>query len=73
MSIKHIEAAWHELFQKNMGGVWKALFPQYSTNNPEALQDEDKEIFEDLLEIFQKLDIDLQEEDFQKLLDSDWP
>ena len=72
MSIKHIDAAWREVSQKNMAGVWKALCPQYSSNNPEALKDEDKEIFEDLVELFEKVDIDLQE-DFQELLDSDLP
>ena len=72
MSIKHIYTAWREVSQKNTPGVWKALCRQYSSNNPEALKDEDKEIFEDLVELFEKVDIDLQE-DFQELLDSDLP
>ena len=72
MSIKHIYTAWREVSQKNTPGVWKALCTQYSSNNPEALKDEDKEIFEDLVELFEKVDIDLQE-DFQELLDSDLP
>ena len=73
MSIKHIDATWQEVSQKNMAGVWKALCPQYSSNNLEAFQDEDKEIFEDLVEIFEKLDIDLHKENFQELLGSDLP
>ena len=65
MSIKHSDAAaWHEVIQKNLADVRKALRTQYSTNAPAALQIGNKKIFEDLVEIFKKLDIDLQEKDF---------
>ena len=70
MCIKHIDAAWHEVAQTNMNGVWKALCPQFVNNAKGFDQEEAKKILENLVEIFNKLDIDLEEEDFEELLES---
>ncbi|KAI6651914.1 Tigger transposable element-derived protein 1-like [Oopsacas minuta] len=32
MCVKHIDAAWHEVSQTNMSGVWKFLCPQFVNN-----------------------------------------
>ena len=70
MCIKHINADWHEVAQTNMNGVWKALCPQFVNNAEGFDQEEAKKILENLVEIFNKLDIDLEEEDFEELLES---
>ncbi|KAI6646855.1 Tigger transposable element-derived protein 1-like isoform X4 [Oopsacas minuta] len=66
--VKHIDVAWHEVSQTNMSGVWKFLCPQF-VNNFQEFQQEDKKILENLVGIFKKLDINLDEEGFEKLFE----
>ena len=69
MCIKHIDAAWHEVSQISMNDVWKALCPQFDNSVQGENEQKDEKILENLIEIFKKLDIDLEEEDFQKLFE----
>ena len=70
MCIKHIDATWCEVSQTSMNSVWKALSPQFVNSVQREDQEEDKKILENLVEIFKKLNIDLEEKDFQKLFQS---
>ena len=70
MCIKHIDAAWREVSHTSMNGIWKALYSQFVNNVQGEDQEKDKKILENLIKIFKKLDIDLEEEGFQKLFES---
>ena len=61
MFIKRIDAAWCEVFQTNLNGVWKALCPQFVNSNQGFNQEENKKILKNFVEIFKKLVIDLEE------------
>ena len=70
-SIKNIDAAWREVTESNMNGVWKHLTPQYCNNfkgfDPE---EEGKKVVASLIEISKALKLDLEAEDFEELFDS---
>ena len=70
MCIKHNDAVWREVSQTNMKDFRKALCPQFVNSVQRFDQEEVKKILENLVEIFKKLDIDLEEDDFQELFES---
>ena len=53
-----------------MNGVWKNLCPQFVHDfcGFEKVDEESKEVFRNLVTLSEKLEIDLQEEDFTELL-----
>ncbi|TEA35121.1 hypothetical protein DBR06_SOUSAS12910001, partial [Sousa chinensis] len=53
-----------------MNGVWKNLCPQfvYSFHGFEKVDEESKEIFSSLVTLSEKLELDLQEDDFIEIL-----
>ena len=60
MCIKYFDAAWHEVSQTNMNCVWKALCTKFVNSAQGFDQEEPKKILENLVEIFEKLDIGLE-------------
>lgn len=69
--VKNIDAAWREVSETNMKGAWKTLCPQFALFSREFDQEEEtKKIFDSLVDLSQKLDLDLEEEDFEELFEA---
>ena len=62
--------AWREVTAITMNGVWKKLCPQFvhDFHGFEKLDEEPKEVFSNLVTLSEKPELDLQEDDFIKLL-----
>ena len=69
-AIKNIDFAWHEVIAVTMNGVWKNLCLQFVHNfcGFEKVDEESKEVFSNLVTLREKLELDLQEDDFIELL-----
>ena len=65
-AIKNIDFAWCEVTAVTMNGAWKNLCPQFVHNfrGFEKVNEGPKEIFSNLMTLSEKLELDLQEEDF---------
>ena len=69
--VKNIDASWKEVTEVNLNSVWKALCPQFYNEFTGFDQSSvAKEIMNNLVELGNKLDLGVQEDDFQELLDS---
>ena len=68
--MKNIDFAWREVTSVTMSGVWKNLCPQvvHDFCGFEKVDKESKEVFSNLVTLSKKLELDLQEDDFIKLL-----
>ncbi|XP_059939309.1 tigger transposable element-derived protein 1-like isoform X2 [Mesoplodon densirostris] len=69
-AIKNIDFAWSEVTAVTMNGVWKNLCPKFvhDFRGFEKLDEESKEVFSNLVTLSEKLELDLQEDDFIELL-----
>ena len=69
-AIKNIDFAWREVMAVTMNGVWKKLCPQFVHDFRvfEKGYEESKEVFSNLVTLSEKLEPDLQEDDFMELL-----
>ncbi|XP_057575413.1 tigger transposable element-derived protein 1-like isoform X2 [Hippopotamus amphibius kiboko] len=69
-AIKNIDFAWREVTAVTMNGVWKNLCPQFvhDFRGLEKVDEESKEVFSNLVTLSEKLELDLQEDDFIELL-----
>ncbi|TEA29453.1 hypothetical protein DBR06_SOUSAS510002, partial [Sousa chinensis] len=69
-SIKNIDFAWREVTAITMNGVWKNFCPQFVRDfcRFEKVDNESKEVFSNLVTLSEKLELDLQEDDFTELL-----
>ena len=69
-AIKNIDVAWREVMDLTMNGVWKNLCPQFVHNfrGFEKVDQESKEVVSNLVTLGEKLELDLQEDDFMELL-----
>ncbi|XP_067944942.1 tigger transposable element-derived protein 1-like [Watersipora subatra] len=69
--IKNIDASWREVTEVNLNAVWRLLCPQF-VNDFRGFDQEgiNKEILSMLVGLSDKLELDLQEEDFEELLES---
>ena len=69
-AIKNIDFAWREVTAVTMNGVWKKLCLQtvHNFRGFEKVNEESKEVFSNLVTLSEKLELDLQEEDFTELL-----
>ena len=68
-AIKNIDFAWREVTAVTMNGVWKKLCPQFvhDFGGFEKVDEEPKEVFSNLVTLSEKLELDLQEDDFIEL------
>ncbi|XP_067932973.1 tigger transposable element-derived protein 1-like [Watersipora subatra] len=69
--VKNIDASWREVTEVNLNAVWRLLCPQF-VNDFRGFDQEgiNKEILSTLVGLSDKLELDLQEEDFEELLES---
>ncbi|XP_066875983.1 tigger transposable element-derived protein 1-like isoform X3 [Kogia breviceps] len=69
-AIKNIDFAWSEVTAVTMNGVWKNLCPKFvhDFRGFEKVDEESKEVFSNLVALSEKLELDLQEDDFIELL-----
>ena len=69
-TIKNIDFAWGEVTAITMNGVWKNLCQQFvhDFRGFEKVDEESKEVFTNLVALSEKLELDLQEDDFTELL-----
>ncbi|XP_068246736.1 tigger transposable element-derived protein 1-like [Palaemon carinicauda] len=69
--VKNIDASWREVTEVNLNAVWRPLCPQF-VNDFRGFDQEsiNKEILSTLVGLSDKLELDLQEEDFEELLES---
>ncbi|XP_043291812.1 tigger transposable element-derived protein 1-like isoform X1 [Cervus canadensis] len=69
-AIKNIDFAWREVTAGTMNGVWKNLCPQFvhDFREFEKVNEESREVFSNLVTLSEKLELDLQEDDFIELL-----
>ena len=69
-AIKNIDFAWSKVTAITMNGVWKNLCPQFVHKfcGFEKVDEESKEVFNNLLTLIEKLELDLQEDNFIELL-----
>ena len=69
-AIKNIDFAWREVTAGTMNGVWKNLCPQFvhDFREIEKVDEESREVFSNLVTLSEKLELDLQEDDFIELL-----
>ena len=69
-AIKNIDFAWPEVTAITMNGVWKNLCPQFvhSFRGFEKVDEESKEVFSNLVSLSEKLELNLQADDFIALL-----
>ena len=69
-AIKNIDFAWREVMAVTMNGVWKNLCPEFVHNfrGFEKVDKESKEVFSNLVTLREKLELDLQEDNFIELL-----
>ena len=69
-AIKNIDFAWCEVRAITMNGVWKNLCLQFVQDlcGFEKVDEESKEVFSNFVTLREKLEIDLQEDDFIELL-----
>uniref|UniRef100_A0AAQ5X1R0 HTH CENPB-type domain-containing protein n=1 Tax=Amphiprion ocellaris TaxID=80972 RepID=A0AAQ5X1R0_AMPOC len=69
--IKNIEASWREVSEVNLNAVWRPLCPQF-VNDFRGFDQEgiNKDILSTLVGLSEKLELDLEEEDFEELLES---
>ncbi|KAJ8798347.1 hypothetical protein J1605_001472 [Eschrichtius robustus] len=65
-----MDFAWHEIMAVTMNGVWKNIFLQFvhDFREFEKVDEESKEVFSNLVTLREKLELDLQEDDFTELL-----
>ena len=65
-----MDFAWREIMAVTMSGVWKNIFLQFVHDFPEfeKVDEESKEVFSNLVTLSEKLELDLQEDDFTELL-----
>ncbi|TEA28746.1 hypothetical protein DBR06_SOUSAS33810005, partial [Sousa chinensis] len=69
-AIKNIDFVWREVTPVTMNGVWKNFCPQFvhDFHGFEKVDEESKEVFSNLVTLSEKLELDLQEDDFIGLL-----
>nr|XP_033696891.1 tigger transposable element-derived protein 1-like [Tursiops truncatus] len=69
-AIKNIDFAWHEVTAITMNGVWKNFCLRLVHNfcGFEKVDEELKEVFSNLVTLREKLELDLQEDDFIEFL-----
>ncbi|XP_057390086.1 tigger transposable element-derived protein 1-like isoform X2 [Balaenoptera acutorostrata] len=69
-AIKNIDFAWSEVTAVTMNGVWRNLCPKFvhDFRGFEKVDEESKEVFSNLVTLSEKLELDLQEDDFIELL-----
>ncbi|XP_066445492.1 tigger transposable element-derived protein 1-like [Eleutherodactylus coqui] len=67
-AVKNIDASWRKITTATMNGVWKKLFPMFVHDSPSLakLQAEEQNVVDNLVSISEKLDLDLEEQDFHK-------
>ena len=69
-TVKNIGFAWCEVIAITILGVWKNLYPQlvHDFCGFEKMDKQSKEVFSNLVTLNDKLEIDLQEDNFTELL-----
>ena len=69
-AIKNIDFAWREVTAVTVNGVWKNVCLQFvhDLRGFEKVDEESKEVFSNLVTLREKLELDLQEDDFTELL-----
>ncbi|XP_068205372.1 tigger transposable element-derived protein 1-like [Palaemon carinicauda] len=69
--VKNLDASWREVTEVNLNAVWRPLCPQF-VNDFRGFDQEgiNKEILSTLVGLSDQLELDLQEEDFEELLES---
>ncbi|TEA37471.1 hypothetical protein DBR06_SOUSAS37110001, partial [Sousa chinensis] len=65
-AIENIDFSWYEVMAVTMNGVWKNICPQF-VHNFHRFKKVD-EVFSNLVTLSEKLELDLQEDDFIELL-----
>ena len=69
-AIKNIDFAWREVTVITMNGIWKNIWPQFvhDYHGFEKMDKDSKEVFSNSVTLSEKLELDLQEDDFTELL-----
>ncbi|KAB0338670.1 hypothetical protein FD755_025191, partial [Muntiacus reevesi] len=69
-AIKNMDCAWHDVIAVTIYGIWKNLSPQFVHDfcGYEKQDEGSKKVFKNLLTLSEKLEVDLQEHDFIKLV-----
>ncbi|KAK4309429.1 hypothetical protein Pmani_018926 [Petrolisthes manimaculis] len=68
-AIKNINASWQEVTESCMNGVWKNLCPQF-VNNFTGFEKVQEEVVNNLISMSEKLELDLNEDDFREFFDT---
>ena len=68
--MKNIDFTWCEFTAVTMNGVWKNLCPQFvhDFRGLEKVNEGSKEVFSNVVTLSEKLELDLQKDDFTELL-----